>query len=127
MKVALVAKALLHAVCANPNLQYLNVGAITFEDPKRCLDGDFQPLFNAVAAQHGIETLVMGTYPPNDDPTNYSLLEELLSCKRNLVVLDREGNKISNGTSVDKRYAMNAFYNGSASLGKEAAPCVNRG
>jgi hypothetical protein len=63
----------------------------------------------------------MGTYPPNDDPTNYSLMDELLSCKRNLVVLDREGNKISNGTSVDKRHAMNAIYNGSASLGKEAA------
>ncbi|GAX26673.1 hypothetical protein FisN_2Hu387 [Fistulifera solaris] len=120
-KVEQVAKALLRAINANPNLQYLNVGSTLYEDPKSCLHWDVQPLFNAVAAHPGIKTLVVGDYPSGNDPANYSLLEALLSRNRNLVVLDRKCNRISNGTSVDKLYALNAFYNGSAAFGKEAA------
>ncbi len=120
-KVEQVTKALRRAISANPRLQYMNVGATIYKDTQSCLDWELQPLFNAVAAHQGIKTLVVGNYPSSNDPANYSLLEELLSSNRNLVVLDRKDNKISNRTSVDKLYALNSFYNRLAALGKESA------
>ncbi len=122
-KVACVAKALLSAIKANTNLQYLNVGATIYDNPEGCLhwDSHLQSLFKAVAGHQGLRTLVVGN-PSKDDPEKYSLIEQLLASNRNIAILDCKGNKISNGTSVDKLYALNAFYQGSTELVKELAP-----
>ncbi len=61
----------------------------------------------------------------NDDdsevscPFNYSLLEQLLTHNRNITVIDQYSEKISNGDTIDRLYALNDFYNGSSRLGQE--------
>ncbi|GAX17713.1 hypothetical protein FisN_10Lu431 [Fistulifera solaris] len=55
-------------------------------------------------------------------PFDYSLLEQLLSHNRDLTVINQYGEKISNGDTIDRLYALNDFYNGSARLGQECTP-----
>jgi hypothetical protein len=122
-KVARVANALLRTIKANTKLQYLNVGATIYDNSDNCLNWDshLHKFFEAVAGHQGLRTFVMGNYPSKDDPENYSLIEQLLASNRNIAVLDCKGNKISNGTTVDKLYALNALYQGSTELVKESA------
>ena len=117
-KVERVAKALIHAISGNPKLKYLNLDTTIYHDPKECIDwaSSFKILFKAIEVHEGLRTLVVENYPSKKNPENYSLLEKLLSRNRNIAVLDRSGNKISNGTSINKLYARNVFYNGSAEL-----------
>jgi hypothetical protein len=50
-----------------------------------------------------------------------SWLEKLLSHNRNVVVVDIVGNKCTNGSTIDKAYALNDFSNGSIELVSESA------
>ena len=50
---------------------------------------------------------------------HYFWLEQLLSRNRNINVLNRWGRRCSNGSVIDKLYALNTFYRGSAMLMKE--------
>ena len=49
----------------------------------------------------------------------FSWLEHLLSRNRNTTVLD-SGEKITNGSTIDKLYLLNRFYHGSVALVKES-------
>ncbi|GAX27158.1 hypothetical protein FisN_13Lu322 [Fistulifera solaris] len=119
-KVADVAKALCRAIHANPNLMYLNLGVPRYHSPTDCIDWSSQisKLVQVMAVHQGLRTVVLEHYSPTTE--DYSHLEQLLSCNRNITVLDRFGTKISNGTGIDKLYALNAFFTGSAGLWKES-------
>lgn len=119
-KVARVAEALIRAISANPKLTYLNLGDFTYDDPKDCVNWSphLQNLFKAMEVHKGLRTVVVGRYPRED--SFYVWLEQLLSCNRDITVLDRSGNRISNGVSIDNLYALNHFYKGSAELVKES-------
>ena len=63
-----------------------------------------------------LRELVLG--PEKDD---FSSLKRLLSRNRNLTVFDTSGSKLTNGTTIEKLYALNRFFNGSEKLGPEPA------
>jgi D-Tyr-tRNAtyr deacylase len=63
----------------------------------------------------------MNPFPPIDEESEvndyesacrpyYLALEQMLSRKHNLTVLDKEGKRISNGTSINEIYAQNYIY-----------------
>ncbi len=117
--VALIVEALIRAIKANKKLHYLNLVDYTgVEDPSATWALHLQKLFQAFEAHKGLRTVVVGDYSPKG-PT-YAWLSRLLSRNRKITVLDRSGNQISNGTSIDKIYALNRFYNGSDELVKES-------
>ena len=124
-KVAHVAEALTRAANMNPNLKYLDLSDTGTHDSEHCVNWvpHFPMIFKAVEMHKGLRTLVVRNYPLYDDSNrpDYSLLERLLSRNRNITVLDDSGNRISNGTSIDKLYALNHLFNGSAALVKESA------
>jgi hypothetical protein len=118
-KVALIVEALIRAIKANEKLHYLHLVDYTgVEDPSATWAPHLQKLFQAFEVHKSLRTVVVGNYLPKD-PT-YAWLSRLLSQNRNITVLDRSGNQISNGTSIDKIYALNRLYNGSAELVKES-------
>lgn len=73
-----------------------------------------QHLFRGMEGNTGLRTLQVKVYPPEDP--GYSWLDRLLSRNRNITVLDRSGERCSNGPNIDNLYALNRFYQGSASL-----------
>jgi hypothetical protein len=119
-KVADVAKALCRAIHANPNLKYLNLGVPKYEHPRNCIDwsSKIPKLFQMMAVHQGLRTVVLEHYSPTTE--DYSHLEQLLSCNRYITVLDRFGTNISNRAGIDKLYALNGFFTGSAGLVKQS-------
>ena len=68
-----------------------------------------------VEGHTGLRTLVVKNIV--EGGSFFSWLERLLS----LAILDTDGEKISNGTTVDKLYLLNGFFRGNAQLVKESA------
>lgn len=83
-----------------------------------------QMVFNAMELHAGLRTFVVRNYPPED--IDYSWLERLLSRNRNITVLDERGNRITNGTTIDKLYALNRYFHESAKLVKDGGNGVGR-
>lgn len=116
-QVTRVTEALVGAIRANPHLSVLNLS-----HQYRIWDGDshLQRILEAMEDHHaGLRELIIVRYPAWEDPT-YSWLERLLSRNRKITVLDKSGQKCSNGSTIDKLYSLNKFYNGSAALMKES-------
>ncbi|GAX16378.1 hypothetical protein FisN_10Hh407 [Fistulifera solaris] len=122
-----VVPAIINAVNGNSNLSYLNMGNIpSLFDTDACMEA----VFEAMEEHPGLRTVVLHTYPPgyysnaednSEDPRewDYSSLERLLSRNRRITVCDYHGRKFSNGSSIDKLYALNSFFNGSAKVLEE--------
>ena len=116
-QVSNITKAFVDAIKANSNLVYLHI----VSESHRSFDWTphLQDMFEAIEEHPGLRTLVVQRYPPVD--ADYSLLKRLLLGNRNIVVLDRAGERCSDGSSIDDLYALNPFYHGSKDLAKESS------
>ncbi|GAX20794.1 hypothetical protein FisN_7Hu106 [Fistulifera solaris] len=115
-KVEAVTNALVSAIKANPRLVHLDLS-----NSKWSFDWNpqVQHIFEAAAEHPGLRTLVVEKYPPNDP--NYSWLRLLLSRNLYITVLDRSGNKCTDGSSIDRLYLLNKCYIDSSTLLRESA------
>ncbi|GAX17694.1 hypothetical protein FisN_10Lu414 [Fistulifera solaris] len=118
--VAPVAEALVRAIRTNSQLTYLDLSGYS-----RCFDwvAHLGSILEAMEEHTALQTFVVdisnksrGVFPQNN--FQYIWLEKLLSRNRKINVVDEFGTRITNGTTIDKLYALNDFYNGSASLVK---------
>jgi hypothetical protein len=125
----LIVQALVDMINSNTNLIYVDLQSFLFlfdEAPH------LENVFQALEVHSGLREVVLHDYPPDynshsgvDDgsqeslPPDYSLLEQLLSRNRNIKVYDRQRNLFTNGSSIDKLYSLNRFYNSSTELMKE--------
>lgn len=101
---------------ANTKLTYLRW---TSENWDECW-GDYIPqIFNAIGEHKHLRTFALWFYPSREDPT-YSWLKPLLSRSRNIALLDKNGERYSNGSSIDRLCALNRFYHGSIPLMNES-------
>lgn len=114
-KVKGVADALITVIKRHPSLAYLDISARSW-----LLDWtpQMEHIFKATEEHRGLRTLVVERYPQDD--SNYSWLKRLLSRNRNITVFDSSGRKCSDGSTINKLYALNRFYNGSLDLVKES-------
>lgn len=106
--------AIIHVIHKNPNLTYLDLS--TFYD----LRSETGAILGAVEEHAGLRTLIVSADRFNLDNL-YPSLERLLSRNRNIRILNSLGEKITNGTTIDKLYRLNQFFRGSASLMKQPA------
>lgn len=106
-RVDAITDAFIAVIDGNPNLAYLNLSGSVWRF-------DWTPqlehIFRAVEEHPGLRKLVVKEYPLGD--TNYSWLKRLLSCNRNITVLDGSGERCSDGSGIDMLYALNRLYNG---------------
>jgi hypothetical protein len=116
--VAPVAEALVMAIRANAQLTYLDLSGYS-----RCFDwvAHMGSILDAMGEHTALQTFAVdisnksrGVFPQNN--FQYIWLEKLLSRNRKINVVDQFGKRITNGTTVDKLYSLNDFYNGSLSL-----------
>jgi hypothetical protein len=106
-----VAKALIRVINGNPNLTHLALGK---DHGNIDWTPHFKGVFKALEVHQRIRTLVVEGEPPT---TNiYPWMRKLLSRNRTIVILDESGDKLSNGRRINRLYALNRLYNGSASL-----------
>jgi hypothetical protein len=131
-QVAPVVAALIGAVNANPKLSCLDLS----DDESHLHWGPFfQWVFEEVKDHPSLRTVLVRTYNHNSDEDDTgdedeyferrycfhpSWLEKLLSNNRNIVVVDSSGNICTNGSTIDKAYALNDFYNSSLGLVNES-------
>ncbi|GAX17702.1 hypothetical protein FisN_10Lu421 [Fistulifera solaris] len=108
----LVADALVNAIAANPRLSCLDLSGTSFPPD---LGPYLRNVFQAMEDHSSLCLFKIETYPRTADP-NYSWLERLLSRNRNMIVLSSWNQKFTNGASIDKMYALNHFFRGSADL-----------
>lgn len=112
-----LAEALARVIRNNPNLTCLNLSEqYMYFDWSPCL-GD---VFEAMEEHEGLRKVILKEYPKDEDP-GYRWLEKLLMRNRNIVVLDSYRRKCTDGSRINKLYALNALYNGSPKLVKESA------
>ena len=114
-KLSTVANALGRVIQSNPHLMVLDLRNTHFRFD---WGPHFQTIFKAMEEHTGQYLWCMLKQYPSEDPS-YSWLEQLLSRNRNIAVFDRYLQKCSNGSNIDKLYALNSFYRASASIAKE--------
>ncbi|GAX17709.1 hypothetical protein FisN_10Lu427 [Fistulifera solaris] len=121
-------QALIAAINNNPGLKYLKLGEMDFLFYE---DSHLERVFHALSEHAGLRSINLDSYPevdalPGSEEYNiqsqpyYSALERLLSRNRNLTVLGFGDKLITNGTTIDKIYALNKFFHGSAGLIRES-------
>ena len=132
--VATVAEALTGAIRANPKLSCLDLSG---SQSHLHWGPHLQSVFEAMEEHEGLRIFVVQSYPHGDDSDgdgsqnseddfvsrfkfDRSWLESLLSRNRNIVVLDGSYTKCTDGLTINKVYALNEFFNGSACLGNES-------
>ncbi|GAX17705.1 hypothetical protein FisN_10Lu424 [Fistulifera solaris] len=121
-----VVQALKTAIAGNPKLTYLDLSGIQHLFHWGMY---YNEIFQAVEVHEQLRTIIVEDYPPQyqcgDDPfvyphqLDYTSLERMLFRNHNVTLMDRSGKIWSNGTSVDRLYAMHRLYHGSRSLVKE--------
>lgn len=116
-EVAPVVQALMRAIKNNLKLTHLNLSDTHF---RFNWNPHIQEIFLCMEEHGELRTFTIKRYP-DEDPT-YSWLKRLLSCNRNITVLDRSGQRCSNGSIIDRLYKLNHFHNGLITLVKESAP-----
>ena len=77
-----------------------------------------QRLLHAMEGHAALRAFIVKCYPTDD--IELSWMKQLLSRNRDIAVLDSSGKRISNGTTIDKLYALDRFYKGSLALMKES-------
>jgi hypothetical protein len=132
-----VADAIIGAIIANRKLASIDLSEIHFLFYPTSF---FDRILQSMEGHEGLRTVIVKAYPfvyknadyitdlrydedSFDDSSNeedFSALERLLSRNRNIVVLDKYGEVCTNGSSIDELYALNRFYNGSASSLQES-------
>ncbi|GAX12888.1 hypothetical protein FisN_11Hu313 [Fistulifera solaris] len=114
-RVTKVAKALVDAIRGNPSLSCLDMS-----DPDSLVEWGphMKTILKALEEHSGLRSFKVKEYPRRQDP-EYAWLQRLLSRNRSITVVNHENQKISNGSSIDKLYALNRIYWGSESLVKE--------
>jgi hypothetical protein len=123
-----LAQAFSKAIRGNSNLTCLYLGVIELLPSS---DSQLIDLFEALGEAEKLRTVRLNRMPLveyySDEEDYYRLsqpyflmFERLLSRNRNLTVLDIDGERITNGTTINKIYALNFFYNGAAKLVKES-------
>jgi hypothetical protein len=122
---AAVTEALIGVITGNIQLTHLNLSGMDWllgsNEHMPGARARMQRIFDALGDHQGLRTLTFGEYPCKSAEDDYSLLERLLSRNRKIMVYNSAGERISNGTTVDKVYALNALYNGSSDLEKESS------
>lgn len=128
-----VGKELVRALAANQELKVLDLGREVFYN--EVFWGHFNPLDNHdhwdavmqdllhVMDDHAtLDVFQIPSYPTKHDP-DYSWLRQLLRRNRNIQVLDRFNELVTDGTYIDQQYALNRFVCCHENL-KEQAPSL---
>lgn len=112
-----VAEALTRVIVGNPNLTHLTLG----NDGNGFLDWSphIKGIFRALEGHACIRTLVLEGNAPTINI--YPWMARLLKRNRFITVLDCSGDKISNGSRINRLNSLNHFYRGSASLLNESS------
>ncbi len=122
-------EALIRVIHAHPELSCLDLsGTPVYLEWGPLL----QSIFEALEKHPSLRTQVAQDYELDDEEDegnafvcryNFypSWLKQWLSRNRNIAVLDNSGNKCTDGSTIDKAYALNEFYNGSLALVNESA------
>jgi hypothetical protein len=127
-----VVGALIGAINANPKLSCLDLS-----DNESYVHWEefFFFVFDKVKDHPSLRTIIVRAFDHDSDEDETgdedeeflhryyfhpTFLERLLSHNRNIVVLDDSGNKCTNGSTIDKAYALNDFYNRSLRLVNES-------
>ncbi len=105
--VACVTDAIINVINSSPKMRYLNLSEMPWL--MKCAP-ELQRLFVVMEGHAGMRTFVLKTMIAED--VLYPWLEQLLSRNRNIQVVDPSGKRISNGTTIDKLFALNRFYTG---------------
>jgi hypothetical protein len=123
---ARIADASIGFISANPSLTHL-----VFELDWVDMTHHLPAIFHAMEEHKELRTFRILTFNDDDyyfddsrprrSPIDYPGLEKLLSRNRNISVLYHGGKKITNGTTIDRIYALNRFYCGSAKLVNESS------
>ncbi len=131
-QVALVAKALLRVIHANPSLSYLDLS-----ETRQCyqpLDWTphYEKIFEAMEARSSLGTSTIAINEPGRDIESifggysdtsmnaalYSHVATLLSRHRHILVENQSGLTFTDGSKINSIYKLNRFYNGSENLTK---------
>jgi hypothetical protein len=113
-KATSVAEAMISFIKANRSLKHLKLSP-SYSTIWRY---HFQDIFEAVGDHKCLRKLIVSYYPEQEDP-DFSWLKRLLSRNRSITVLDESYSKITDGSSINRLYALNRCYHGSAALMKE--------
>ncbi|GAX27743.1 hypothetical protein FisN_13Hu157 [Fistulifera solaris] len=116
---ARITQAFIDALNGNSELIHLDISGAQFLFDHSAVH--FGDVFRALEEHGGLRTVILGDYPPENNPDDYSLLERLLSRNRRITVYDYLGDRCSNGDSIEALYSINEVYNGVATLVKESA------
>ncbi|GAX17666.1 hypothetical protein FisN_10Lh370 [Fistulifera solaris] len=118
---ASLAQALICLIKGNPNLQHLDVSDILW-----CVDDEphLPQIFEAMEDHPSLhEVLIEGCKDESEDDgfkysgaLGYAALERLLSRNRYIKIFNFQGKRITNGTTIDELYRLNACYVGSLQL-----------
>jgi hypothetical protein len=103
--------AIIHMINCNPRLTSLNLSNITWLT-KCALP--LKKIFGAVKEHVGLRVLALTN--SNEGGCINAWLAYLLSHNRKIVVLDELGKRITSGSTIDKLYALNQFFCGSATM-----------
>ncbi|GAX16397.1 hypothetical protein FisN_10Hh370 [Fistulifera solaris] len=123
---ASLAQALIRLIQGNPNLKHLDVSDILWcVDDEPHLPAIFQAMEDHLSLR---EVLIEGCKDESEDDgfkylgaLDFSALERLLSRNRYIEVLDFQGKRITNGSSIDDLYRLNACFVGSLQLDTESS------
>ncbi|GAX17965.1 hypothetical protein FisN_18Hu176 [Fistulifera solaris] len=117
--IASIAKAMIRVLNGNPFLSDFRVGSC---EERIDLTSHLVAIFEAMEEHKALEKFTvdaMYRWGPEYDAA-CEALGRLLSRNRNITVYDKTDKRCSNGPKIDRLYALNAFYSGSAALVKES-------
>ncbi|GAX17698.1 hypothetical protein FisN_10Lu417 [Fistulifera solaris] len=118
LKLTPITEALIRVMKANKNLTHIDLGGVQylFEEAPH-----LENIFQALEENTGLLRTICVQYPPEYvRPDDYSALEWLLLRNQNIEVVNSQGKRITNGSSIEKLYALHDFYRGSSSLVKDS-------
>ncbi|GAX17677.1 hypothetical protein FisN_10Lu394 [Fistulifera solaris] len=116
------AQALVDVIRGNRSLKHLDLSGLdwmfSLDVGASSAVPPMKQVWDAIEEHSESRTVTLGIYSPDriQRIVEYASLERLLSRNRNVTVIDKEGKRISNGSTIDKLYALNSFYNGSTDL-----------
>ena len=120
----LVAEALIRAIRANSKLMHLDLSCARSHRASimKHLDwsSHFETLFDAMGDPNGHEMSKITIKEPRADPAFYSMLKKVLSRNRHVMVVNKSGDIISDGSPINKLYDSNHIYNKMSKLAKES-------
>ncbi|GAX13708.1 hypothetical protein FisN_2HuN25 [Fistulifera solaris] len=117
-----VAKALTAVIKGNSSLRYLDLSEMCFEGYN--WSPQLQIIFKALEGHQKLQECVLKKHPDVDP--EYSWLKLLLLRNHSIKVLNRNGEIWTDGSSVDRLYALNRMKNGTSPLVEEEESAIRQ-